>query len=200
MKELGLKCMIRIKKYRSYKGKVGKTAPNILDRKFQATKSNEKWVTDLTEFKLFGKKYYLSPVLDLFNGEVISYTIGNRPTYSLVSEMLDKAFERLSKGDKLLMHSDQGWHYQMKQYQQALQKQGITQSMSRKGNCYDNAAIESFFGILKSEFVYYKTFLNERHFLQELESYIQYYNTERIKLRLNGMSPVEYRTHYQEIS
>ncbi|MEV5028935.1 DDE-type integrase/transposase/recombinase, partial [Paenibacillus sp. LPE1-1-1.1] len=87
------------------------------------------------------EKLYLSPVLDLFNGEIITYTVGSRPTYSLVSEMLNQAFKRLSKEVKLLLHSDQGWHYQMKQYQHALKKQGITQSMSRKGNCYDNAVM-----------------------------------------------------------
>ena len=120
MKELGLKCLVRMKKYRSYKGTVGKIAPNILDRNFKAEKPNEKWVTDITEFKLFGEKLYLSPILDLFNGEIITYTIGSRPTYSLVSEMLDQAFERLTRDDKLLIHSDQGWHYQMKQYRHAL--------------------------------------------------------------------------------
>ena len=120
MKELGLKCLVRMKKYRSYKGTVGKIAPNILDRNFKAKKPNEKWVTDITEFKLFGEKLYLSPMLDLFNGEIITYTIGSRPTYSLVSTMLDKAFERLTEEDKLLIHSDQGWHYQMKQYRHAL--------------------------------------------------------------------------------
>ncbi len=116
MKELGLKCLIRMKKYRSYKGEVGKVAPHILDRNFKAEKPNEKWVTDITEFKLFGEKLYVSPMLDLFNGEIIAYTIGSRPTYSLVSEMLEKSFERLTMEDELLIHSDQGWHYQMKKY------------------------------------------------------------------------------------
>ncbi|SDM30760.1 Integrase core domain-containing protein [Paenibacillus sp. OK060] len=137
MKELGLKSVVRMKKYRSYKGTVGKIAPNVLDRNFLAEKPNEKWVTDITEFKLFGEKMYLSPVLDLYNGEIITYTVGSRPTYSLVSEMLNQAFKRLSNEDELLLHSDQGWHYQMKQYRQALKEQAITQSMSRKGNCYD---------------------------------------------------------------
>lgn len=114
MNELGLKCVVRMKKYKSYKGTVGKIAPNILDRKFTAEAPNEKWVTDITEFKLLAEKFYLSPVLDLFNGEIISYTIGSRPTYSLVSEMLEKALERLPEEHKLMMHSDQGWHYQMK--------------------------------------------------------------------------------------
>jgi putative transposase len=195
MGELGLKCIVRMKKYRSYKGTVGKIAPNILDRDFNATKPNEKWVTDITEFHLFGEKLYMSPMLDLFNGEVITYTIESRPVYSLVSRMLDKAFKRLNDTDTLLIHSDQGWHYQMRQYQHSLKERGITQSMSRKGNCYDNAVIENFFGILKSEFLYTQDFESMEQFIVELEKYIEYYNHKRIKAKLKGMSPVQYRTH-----
>lgn len=195
MKELGLKCLVRMKKYKSYKGTVGKIAPNHLDRQFTADPPNEKWVTDITEFKLFGEKLYLSPVLDLFNGEIITYTIGSRPTYSLVSEMLDKALERLPEDHQLLMYSDQGWHYQMKQYCHAFQSRGILQSMSRKENCYDNSVMENFFGIMKSEFLYFKKFESVDHFKTELEKYITYYNTKRIKAKLKGMSPIQYRTH-----
>lgn len=197
MKELGLKCIVRMKKYKSYKGKVGKIAPNILNRDFKAKAPNEKWVTDITEFKLFGEKLYLSPVLDLFNGEIITYTIGSRPTYSLVSEMLKKALERLPEEHQLLMHSDQGWHYQMKQYRKALKDRGIVQSMSRKGNCYDNSVMENFFGIMKSEFLYLKEFESVEHFKLELEKYITYYNTKRMKAKLK-MSPVQYRTHFNQ--
>ncbi|ENB9405695.1 IS3 family transposase, partial [Bacillus cereus] len=197
MKELGLKCLIRMKKYKSYKGTVGKIAPHILERNFTAYAPNEKWVTDITEFKLFGEKLYLSPVLDLYNGEIITYTIGSRPTYSLVSEMLETALERLPESHQLLMHSDQGWHYQMKQYRHALQERGIVQSMSRKGNCYDNAVMENFFGIMKSEFLYIKEFESVEHFKIELEKYIDYYNTKRIKAKLK-MSPVQYRTHFYQ--
>ena len=193
MKELGLKSLVRMKKYRSYKGTVGKIAPHILERNFKAEKPNEKWVTDITEFKLFGEKLYLSPVLDLYNGEIITYTIASKPTYSLVSEMLEKAFERLAGEDKLLMHSDQGWHYQMKPYQHALKERGITQSMSRKGNCYDNSVIENFFGIMKSELLYLKEFNSIEHFKHELAKYIEYYNHKRIKSKLKGLSPVQYR-------
>lgn len=199
MKVLGLKCLVRMKKYKSYKGTIGKIAPNHLDRQFTADAPNEKWVTDITEFKLFGEKLYLSPVLDLFNGEIITYTIGSRPTYSLVSEMLEKALERLPEDHQLLMHSDQGWHYQMKQYCHALQTRGIRQSMSRKGNCYDNSVMENFFGILKSEFLYYKDFDNVEHFKVELEKYIEYYNTKRLKAKLK-MSPVQYRTLFMHVA
>lgn len=198
MQELGLKCSVRMKKYRSYKGSVGKIAPNILDRNFQAVRPNEKWVTDITEFKLFGEKLYLSPILDLFNGEIIAYTLRSRPVYSLVSDMLEQALEGKNDEDSLLIHSDQGWHYQMPQYQQALKNKGITQSMSRKGNCYDNAVMENFFGILKSEFLYTQTFSDTEHFKAELDQYIHYYNHKRIKHKLKGMSPVQYRTHAQQ--
>jgi len=200
MKVLGLKCLVRIKKYRSYKGTIGKIAPNILDRQFTADKPNEKWVTDITEFKLFGEKLYLSPILDLFNGEIITYTIGSRPTYSLVSEMLEKSFERLSENHELLLHSDQGWHYQMKKYRHALKARGITQSMSRKGNCYDNAMIENFFGIMKSEFLYLYEFESAGHFKVELGKYIDYYNHKRIKAKLKGLSPVQYRVQTLQVA
>jgi putative transposase len=189
MKELGLKSIVRMKKYRSYKGKVGKTAPNILDRNFKAEKPNEKWVTDITEFKLFGEKLYLSPILDLFNGEIITYTIDFRPTYSLVSEMLEKSFKRISENDELIIHFDQGWHYQMKQYRHALKEQGMTQSMS---------VIENFFGIMKSEFLYLNDFESIDHFKQELKEYMDYYNNKRIKTKLKGKSPIQYRTLAQQ--
>ncbi|MER2127023.1 IS3 family transposase [Solibacillus sp.] len=197
MKALGLKCIVRMKKYKSYKGTVGKIAPNILERNFIAEAPNEKWVTDITEFKLFGEKLYLSPVLDLFNGEIITYTIGSRPTYTLVSEMLEKALEHLQEEHQLLMHSDQGWHYQMKQYRHTLQARGIVQSMSRKGNCHDNSVMENFFGIMKSEFLYLKEFENVEQFKEELEKYMNYYNTKRIKAKLK-LSPVEYRTQFTQ--
>lgn len=199
MKELGLKCLVRMKKYKSYKGTVGKIAPNILDRNFTADAPNEKWVTDITEFKLFGEKLYLSPVLDLYNREIITYTIGSRPTYSLVSDMLEQAFERLPENHLLLMHSDQGWHYQMEKYRRALKSRRVVQSMSRKGNCYDNSVMENFFGIMKSEFLYMREFESVEHFKIELEKYINYYNTKRIKGKLK-MSPVQYRTHYTQVA
>ncbi|MBS4177359.1 IS3 family transposase [Lederbergia citrea] len=197
MKELGLKCVVRMKKYKSYKGTVGKIAPNILDRNFTADAPNVKWVTDITEFKLFGEKLYLSPVLDLFNGEIITYTIGSRPTYTLVSDMLAKALERLPEDHQQLLHSDQGWHYQMKQYRHTLKSRDIVQSMSRKGNCYDNSVMENFFGIMKSELLYLKEFESVEHFKLELEKYIDYYNTKRMKAKLK-MSPVQYRTHFTQ--
>ena len=154
MKELGLICRVRMKKYRSYKGGVGKVAPNLLNRDFHADKPNQKWVTDVTEFSLFGEKLYLSPILDLHSSDLVSYTISARPMLSMVTTMLDKAFQKIPDGTNLILHSDQGWQYQHRQYQQMLCGKGIRQSMSRKGNCLDNAVIENFFGLLKSELFY----------------------------------------------
>lgn len=122
-------------KYRSYRGEVGKIAPNLLARDFHAERPNQKWVTDVTEFSLFGSKLYLSPVLDLYNGEIISYAISERANYRQVDEMLDKAFSRLPDSSGLILHSDQGWQYQNVRYQKRLLEKGIRQSMSRKGNC-----------------------------------------------------------------
>ena len=194
MNEIGLKCLVRMKKYRSYKGNVGKIAPNVLNRDFSAEKMNQKWVTDVTEFNLFGEKRYLSPVLDLCNGEIIAYTVMKRLVYKLVGNMLDQAIERLQPGDQVTLHSDQGWHYQMKQYQKTLEQHQITQSMSRKGNCLDNAVMENFFGLLKSELFYLQEFDSMEHFEQELADYIYYYNHKRLKTKLKDLSPVEYRT------
>jgi len=195
MKEMGLYCMVRARKYRSYKGEVGKIAPNLLNRDFSAKRPNEKWVTDVTEFSLFGQKLYLSPILDLYNGEIISYTIGQRPRLSMVTNMLDKAIEQLPKKAPLILHSDQGWQYQMKHFQRKLTAAGIRQSMSRKGNCLDNAVMENFFGILKTELLYLQQFDSIEHFIQELHNYMIYYNHHRIKIKLKGMSPVNFRTH-----
>ncbi|WP_342505848.1 IS3 family transposase [Sporosarcina sp. FSL K6-2383] len=198
MNEIGLKCMVRMKKYRSYKGNVGNIAPNVLQRDFKADKMNQKWVTDVTEFHLFGEKRYLSPVLDLCNGEIIAYKVMNRPLYLLVGDMLDEAVQRLQPGDEVILHSDQGWHYQMRKYQKTLQEHQITQSMSRKGNCLDNAVIENFFGLLKSELLYLQEFESMVHFEKELEEYLEYYNHKRMKAKLKDLSPVEYRTQILE--
>lgn len=193
MKQLHLKCMVRIKKYKSYRGEVGKVAPNVLKRNFKAEKPNEKWVTDVTEFSLFGKKVYLSPILDLFNGEIVSYNISDRPNFAQTKDMLEQAFLKIPNDTKLVLHSDQGWQYQMKHYQAMLKQKGIIQSMSRKGNCLDNSVMENFFGLLKSELLYLQDFDSLEDFKKELEEYINYYNNKRIKCKLKGLSPVQYR-------
>jgi transposase InsO family protein len=132
--------------------------------------------------------------LDLYNQEIISYEIADRPQISMVSAMLTKAFKQLTQTEKPMLHSDQGWQYQMGFYQQALKAQGITQSMSRKGNCLDNAVMENWFGIMKTEFFYQKKFDDVQSFKTELKEYIHYYNHDRIKQKLKGLSPVQYRT------
>ena len=198
MKLLGLKSVIRIKKYKSYKGEQGKIAPNILERNFRATQPNQKWATDITEFNVAGKKLYLSPIIDLFNQEIISYELTERPVFNQVTQMLQKAFKTIPNNTHLILHSDQGWQYQMKQYQYLLKQKGITQSMSRKGNCLDNAIIENFFGILTSELFYIMKFKDINHLKSEIKEYIIYYNNERIKSNLNKMSPIKYRAHHYQ--
>lgn len=193
MKALGLKCMVRMKKYRSYKGEVGKIAPNVINRNFTAAKVNQKWTTDITEISLHGEKLYLSPILDMYNSEIISYKISNRPVLSLVLDMVDEAFRKIPNGTNLIFHSDQGWQYQHRAYQKRLKEKGVIQSMSRKGNCLDNSIMENFFGLLKSELLYLRKFSSMDEFRIELEKYIDYYNNKRIKGKLKGLSPVQYR-------
>ena len=189
MKELGLICRVRMKKYRSYKGEQGKIAANELNREFRAEKPNQKWVTDVTEFRLFGQKLYLSPILDLCSGDIVTYTISDSPNLLMVTTMLEQAFQKIPDNTGLLLHSDQGCHYQHKQYRKMLEEKGVKQSMSRKGNCYDNSVMENFFGHLKSELLYLQEFDSVEHFKAELIDYIDYYNNRRIKARLKGLPP-----------
>ena len=193
MKELGLVCRVRMKKYRSYKGEQGKIAGNELNREFRAEKPNQKWVTDITEFRLFGQKLYLSPILDLYSGDIVTYTISDSPNLLMVTTMLEQAFQKIPDNTGLLLHSDQGWHYQHRQYRRMLDEKGIKQSMSRKGNCYDNSVMENFFGHLKSELLYLQEFESIEHFKEELIDYIDYYNNRRIKARLKGLPPALHR-------
>ena len=193
MSQLGLKSTVRPKRYKPYRGSVGNIVPNRLAREFSASAPGEKWVTDVTEFNVNGEKVYLSPVIDLYNSEVIAYQIQSRPTYDLVGQMLARALKRLKPMQAPLIHSDQGWHYQMPAFKRSLNARGLEQSMSRKGNCLDNALMENFFGILKTEFFHRKIFASVEHFIQELKAYIRYYNYDRIKLKLKGLSPVQYR-------
>ncbi|MBO9660924.1 MAG: IS3 family transposase [Chitinophagaceae bacterium] len=194
MHECGLKSLVRVKKYKSYKGQQGKIARNLLNRKFKAKKPNQKWVTDVTEFNVAGSKLYLSPIMDLYNGEIISYNISQQPTFHQTMDMLEKALRKLPENSKPILHSDQGWQYQMREYQNKLRKRRIRQSMSRKGNCLDNASMESFFAILKSEMFYLRKFASIEVLKTHIDDYIYYYNNERIKQKLNGLSPVQYRT------
>ncbi|KAB4607197.1 IS3 family transposase [Bacteroides thetaiotaomicron] len=198
MQQLGLKSPVRLKKYRSYRGNMGLAAENILQRQFKAEAPCEKWVTDITEFRAGGQKLYLSPIPDLFNGEIVAWETACRPTEELVKRMLNKGLESRAEGEKPLLHSDQGWHYRIKSYQSALADRGLVQSMSRKGNCLDNAVMENFFGHLKEEMYYRRDYRSVEELENAVNEYITYWNQKRIKLSLGGLSPVEYRTEYQK--
>ena len=189
----------RRSKYKSYKGEVGKIATNILNREFEALEPFEKLSTDVTEFNVCDDKVYLAPIIDLYNNEVLSYAISLSPNFHQTREMLQGLFEKLPQKARPILHSDQGWQYQMKEFQRELQKHNITQSMSRKGNCLDNSVMENFFGRLKVEMFYGEKFETVDEFVHCLKEYISYWNNERISLTLNGMSPVQYRTHSHQI-
>lgn len=187
----------RSRKYSSYKGQVGKVAPNIVNRNFKANSPNKLWLTDVTEFRIKGseQRLYLSPILDVYNSEIISYTISHHPTIKLTNRMLNKAIHKSKNIKDLVIHSDQGFHYQHSSWSNKLKKLNIKQSMSRKGNCLDNSPMENFFGLLKQEMYYGVEFKNYEELRKEIESYIKWYNEDRIKTKLNGMSPVDYRLH-----
>ena len=201
MRELGLAGLTNAKrrKYSSYRGNIGKIADNHFRRNFRADTPYQKWATDVTEFKTKEGKLYLSPVVDLFNMEIISYEMSSRPTFTLVKNMIDKALDLLPAGSHPVVHSDQGWQYQMPEYQQALLEKGATQSMSRKGNCLDNAVAECFFSVLKREmyFGHEQDFITNEQLEIAISEYISYYNNNRIKQRLQGLSPVKYRELYE---
>ena len=198
MKILGLSTRIRRKrKYSSYQGEVGKKADNLIQRQFEASKPMEKCYTDVTEFAIpaSSQKLYLSPVLDGFNSEIIAYNLSTSPNLEQVKAMLDQAFTE-EHYENTILHSDQGWQYQHQYYHQFLEDKGIQPSMSRKGNSPDNGMMESFFGILKSEmfYGYEKTFKSLNQLERAIVDYIDYYNNKRIKVKLKGFSPVQYRT------
>jgi len=193
MGELGLKSLVRPKKYKSYKADAMEASEDVLQRDFEADRPNEKWVTDVTEFKVDGRKVYLSPIMDLYNREIVAYEIRERPSLELVSDMLEQALSKLEAHERPILHSDQGWQYRMPAFRHALDKGELQQSMSRKGNCHDNAAMESFFAVLKSEFYHLNKFSSVEQLVSGLKQYINYYNHDRIKIKLNGLSPVQYR-------
>ena len=198
MKVLGLSARIRRKrKYSSYQGEIGKKADNLIQRQFEASKPMEKCYTDVTEFAIpaSNQKLYLSPVLDGFNSEIIAYNLSTSPNLEQVEAMLNQAFSE-DHYTNTILHSDQGWQYQHQYYHHFLEGKGIQPSMSRKGNSPDNGMMESFFGILKSEmfYGYEKTFHSLEQLEQAIVDYIDYYNNKRIKIKLKGLSPVQYRT------
>ena len=203
MKEMGLKAIYPRAKYTSYKGELNPICNNELleikddkvVRNFSTSKCNEKWTTDVSEFHIASGKLYLSPILDMHNREIISYSISRNPSFNQIIEMLDKAFEKYNDLEGLIFHSDQGWQYQMNKYKTTLLEKGIIQSMSRNGNCLDNSLMENFFGIMKNEMFYGHEY--EFESLDQLEKamieYIEYYNNQRITVKLKGLSPINYR-------
>ena len=209
MKELNLFAYQPKAKYKSYKGEVGKICKNLLitkivdkikhktfyKRNFNTTSVNQIWSTDVSEFHIAEGKLYLSPIIDVHNREIVSYTISRSPNFKQINDMLDMAFDKHKNLNGLIFHSDQGWQYQMKQYRDKLSYKGIKQSMSRKGNCYDNCVMEIFFGTMKNEMFYGHEY--EFKSLDELEKamheYINYYNNKRILTKLKGLTPIMYR-------
>ncbi|QOS39029.1 IS3 family transposase [Treponema rectale] len=198
MKEMELYARQPRGKYNSFRGNVGKTAPNILDRRFEATKPFEKWVTDVSEFHFPWGKVYLSPILNLFNHEIVGYDISRNPNFRQTVNMLKMAFSGRKDFGGMILHSDQGWQYRMKRYQLMLKEHNIVQSMSRKGNCHDNAVMENFFGRLKTEMFYGHEY--EFHdydtFKAALEEYILWWNEKRIQAKLNWLAPHEVLTNW----
>ena len=182
-------------KYHSYKGEVGKIADNVINRDFTTTAPLEKWTTDVSQFSFSWGKCYISPILDMNTNEIISYDLSTSPNLEQITRMLDKAFTRFPSVKGLIFHSDQGWQYQHTYFRKTLKEHGIIQSMSRKGNCYDNCIMETFFGRLKNEmfYGYEKEYESFESFSKAVEEYIDYYNNERIQAKTKWMPPVKYR-------
>lgn len=198
MRRLGLECPVRRRKrynsYRFHAGEAGRTAPNLLARDFTATTPNQKWVTDVTEFRIGDRKLYLSPVMDLFDHQIIAYSIDRSPNLALTNNSLRDALATLEPGQAPLVHSDQGFQYQHPSWQRLLADAGATQSMSRKANCHDNAVIENFFGHLKEELFHHTAHPDTTALTTALHDYINWYNNHRISTKLKSLSPVQYRT------
>ena len=195
MHDMGLKGKRPKEKYHSYQGEVGKVADNIINRDFSTTAPLQKWTTDVSQFNFSWGKCYISPILDMNTNEIISYDLSLSPNMEQINRMLTKAFNRFPHVEGLIFHSDQGWQYQHEYFRSELKKHGIIQSMSRKGNCYDNSIMETFFGRLKNELYYgyeqcYDSF---EEFYTAMEEYINYYNNERIQAKTKWMPPVKYR-------
>ena len=170
-------------------------ADNLISRNFHADKPLQKWSTDVSQFSLPWGKCYLSPILDMATNEIITYDLSRSPNLQQVTDMLKRAFEKFPDTNGLIMHSDMGWQYQHDIYVKMLKDKGITQSMSRKGNCYDNCIIESFFGRMKTEMFYghEKEYSSFENFSQAVKQYIDYYNNERIQKKTKWTPPAVYR-------
>lgn len=186
------------RRYGSYMGEISPAPDNLLNRDFTASAPNEKWLTDITEFQIPAGKVYLSPMIDCFDGMVISWSIGTRPDADLVNTMLDAAIETVAgRGDRPVVHSDRGGHYRWPGWLSRIAAAKLVRSMSRKAYSPDNAACEGFFGRLKNECFYSRDWLSTttEEFIAALDSYIRWYNEARIKISLGARSPVEYRSN-----
>ena len=196
MRLLGFQSKARPKRrYNSYQGEQGKIAENLLARHFDVDTPDTVYVSDVTEFRVEQGKLYLSPIMDLFDHSILSFTIASSPTTAFTNGSLAQALGSRDFGKKLLVHTDQGFHYQHQSWKRLLEAHGAVQSMSRKGNCYDNAVMENFFGHLKSEMFHGEHFDGLEELKAEIEAYIDWYNTNRRQERLKGMTPMEYRCH-----
>jgi transposase InsO family protein len=197
MKQEGLSVPARKKRrYGSYLGEISPAPENLLNRDFQAATPNEKWLTDITEFQIPAGKVYLSPVIDCFDGMVVSWTLGTRPDSELVNTMLDAAIDTVGPSDnKPVIHSDRGAHYRWPGWLTRIHNAKLTRSMSRKGCSPDNAACEGFFGRLKNEMFYPRDWqsITIEQFIKAVHDYIVWYNEKRIKISLGSLSPIEYR-------
>ena len=182
-------------KYHSYKGEVGKIADNIINRDFSTTAPLQKWTTDVSQFSFSWGKCYFSPILDMNTNEIISYDLSLSPNMEQIKRMLSKALKKFPSVTGLIFHSDQGWQYQHAFFRNTLKEHGIIQSMSRKGNCYDNCIMETFFGRLKNEmfYGYEKDYDSFDKFAKAVDEYIDYYNNQRIQAKTKWMPPVKYR-------
>jgi len=195
MKSVNLTSVIRKKKKKYVYSTPQVTAENVLNREFTSNRPNEKWLTDVTEFKLTtGKKAYLSAILDLSDKSIISYVVGTSNNNKLVFDTLDQAI--IANPDaKPIFHSDRGFQYTNKVFKHKLDKMEATQSMSRVSRCIDNGPMEGFWGTLKSEIYYLKKFNTYEELRQAIDEYIEFYNTKRLQKKLKGMTPTEYRDH-----
>jgi putative transposase len=205
MNKLGLKSEKfgrKSRKYSSYKGTIGTVAKNRINRRFKTNVCHQKLTTDITEFKCSdGVKLYFNPIMDMFNGEILSYGIGMRPTLELALTPLEEALEIVKNSKfRTTIHSDQGWQYQHNKWVKRLKEHKIFQSMSRKGNCLDNSPMENFFGLMKQEMYYGEALCTFEELKKRIEDYIHYYNNKRIKQKLAGMSPIQYRIHTNQLT
>lgn len=186
----------RRRRYGSYAGEIGPAPDNLINRDFRAAAPNEKWLTDITEFQIPAGKGYLSPIIDCFDGLVISWSIGTRPDAELVNTMLDAAVETMSSSSsRPVVHSDRGAHYRWPGWLTRIREANLIRSMSRKGCSPENAACEGFFGRLKMELFYSRDWqaISTDQFIEVVDSYIRWYNEKRIKISLGALSPIEYR-------